>query len=184
MSITYGPVASWGPPARHQVRRPPLGRMTGAKPPCGPPQFGHLDPAAPKGCFAVMSIRKWTRASAECGRCERSRPVCYLSREHEAHHSGVPRSGMCPRRADPSTLKSGEPEANEPYRRTRYCRAPAGLPRTKVSLRLSQCDCTESFTTPPEMTVIPVPLDEGGTRHDYSAGQSHGAAPSARRRAA
>jgi transcriptional regulator with XRE-family HTH domain len=94
-----------------------------------------------------MSIRKWTRASANVGDVSEADPVCYLSREHEALRSGGPRSGMCPRRADPCALKSGN------QRRMSRIGVPAivalqpGLPRTKVSLRLSQCDCTESFTT-------------------------------------
>ena len=60
--------------------------------------------------------------------------------------AGALRHVLAPR--GPFASKSGQPEAKEPYRRYPSIAAlRPGLPVTKVSLRLSQCDCTESFTT-------------------------------------
>ena len=75
----------------------------------------------------------------------------------------------CGRAAPTSALKPGMPEANEPYRRTRHCRAPAGFAVYQGFVTLVSVRLQRKFHNGLEMTVIPVPLDEGGTRHDNCA---------------
>jgi hypothetical protein len=52
---------------------------------------------------------------------------------------------------------------------TRYCRAPAEFAAYQGFVTLVSVRLHRKFHNGLEMTVIPVPLDEGGTRHDNCA---------------